>query len=258
MALSLSLSNSLGSVATLSKGVGWKPVDLGAALYDMWDADQAASLTLSGASVNSWQTAKNGYSAAQAISAGKPQYSASAFNGRGNVRFDGSDDELTLAGVGNFPTGAAPCEIWALVDQQLPTTTPGVRCIVGYGSDSGNASRRLLREVVGGVNRAQILVGNGTSTVAVNDTNVDFTGKHVVRAQIRATGASISVDGQPPVSAAVSPATGTTRTRLGATNFSTAQAFWSGDIAFVAITTELTTEQSAKMLAYLKSRGGIA
>lgn len=237
----------------------WSPSALGSSLIDMWDAEKPATLTLSGAAVSAWASAKNGYSAAQAVSASKPIYSATGFNGRANVDFDGADDSLTYSGVGVLPVGASPCEIWALVDQQALAADTSPRCIIGYGGDVAGISRRLVRAVVGGINRAQMVVGNGgINTVTITDTDTDLSGNHVIRAQFGATTASLSVDGGAPTTAPAIPNTSDVRTRIGAINFNTAQSFWNGGIPFVAITTPLSTDQAAKMLNYLKNRGGIA
>jgi len=251
---------SLGLRLGLNKGAkaaAWTPLDLGGSLYDMWDAERAAQLTLSGAAVTAWASAKNGYSAAQGVGASRPAYSATSFNGRPGVTFDGSDDELTFAGVGVFPTGATPSEIWALVDQTaLPADTSN-RMTASYGAGS-TLRRALSRTVVTGVNRGRADAGNGTVSVTATDSLVDLSGRHVLRGVVTATDVSAAIDGATATTAAAVPATDVTRVRLGANSSTTAANFFQGVISLIAVTAILNTAQAAQMMAYLKARGGIA
>lgn len=249
----------LRRVITLNKGVRWTPAQLGASLYDYWDAEQADTLSLSGSAVTAWRSAKNGYSAAQGTGAARPTYSATSFNSRPGVTFDGSDDELTYAGVGVFPTGSVSSEIWALVNQTALGSSAGVRAIFNYGGNAAAAWRRLNRTTDGSlVNRATTQMGTGAAGPAAQNDNVDFSGRNVARSQIKAN-LQTDVNGiAGAVNATGNPATGTTRTRIGARNDDTPNSFFQGVVSFVAVTAPLTTNQAVQMLAYLKQRGGIS
>lgn len=259
--MKISLDISLTSAALRQGGgvVPWTPIDLGSSLYDMWDAELAGTLTLSGAVVDAWNSVKNGYLTNQTLSASKPVYSATGFNGRPGIVFDGQDDYLNFEGVGVLPTGAAPCEIWALMDQPLPSSTVTTGLIICYGGTAGSSRRRLTRGVPSGdVNRVQVGVGDGTTEVTRSNLNVEFSGRHVVRGIVSGTTAKVVVDGVDDVTANVVPATGTTRTRIGTNTAASPAGFVQGTISLIAVTTLLSTDQAAQMLAYLKSRGGIA
>lgn len=232
------------------------PVDLGASLYDMWDAENASSLTLVGSAVSAWASVKNGYSAAQSTSGSRPVYSSTSFNGRPGLTFDGVDDCLTYAGVGNFPTGSAAGEVWALVDQTALQADIINRRLLSYGAGSGTDDRQVLRYNATGLQRINANIGTGGGTVGANNM-VPGSGRLAIRAQIGSASTLVTVNGIPDVPVAAVPATGTVRTRIGANSSPTPAVFWQGQIAFVAMTAPLTTEQAGYMFAYLQTRGGI-
>lgn len=238
-------------------GGSWTPARLGASLYDMWDAERSGDLALTGAAVTGWASARNGYPAAQTASNAKPAYGATSFNGRPGVTFDGVDDELTYAGTGVLPTGAAPGEIWVLADQTAVAADAATRSALTYGNAT-NVARSVRRSVQAGVNRFAGSVGDGAATLSNTNTAVDLSGRHVMRLVVTGTQQRAEVDGLSAAASAVVPATAVNRTRLGATSSTTAAGFWSGVLAFAAITDLLSIEEAAQMLAYLKARGGIA
>jgi hypothetical protein len=234
------------------------PFDLGTGLYDLWDAERAGDLSLSGAAVTAWTSAKNGYSAAQSTGASRPAYSATSFNGRPGVTFDGADDELTYAGVGVFPTGASPCEIWVLADQAaMPPGSTAARIVFGLGATATAQRRSLQRAVVSSANVAQLEVGNGAGANTASGPGV-FSGRTILRAISGATTARVDQNGVAGTAAAVVPNIGTTRTRIGATTANTAANFFQGVVSLIAVTELLSDLQAGQMLAFLKTRGGIA
>lgn len=253
MGLSLGLRLGLSSP---SMGGGFNPLQLGASLLDMWDAEDSAKLTLAGSVVSAWASSKNAYSATQASSNARPAYSATGFNGRPSVTFDGVDDELTFTGAGNFPSGATPGELWILVDQVALVIDPATRFPFSYGS-ANSTGRNINRTVTLAVNRAQGTVGAGSAVTGANS-SVDFSGRHVVRLRVRATEFQVDVDGIEGAITAAVPNTTATRLRLGASANSTASGFFNGVISWAGLTTPLTTDESVRLTNYLKARGGIA
>lgn len=177
--------------------------------------------------------------------------------GRPGVIFDGSDDELTLASV-PFPTGANACEIWALVDQTALVADTTDRRVFSYGGNANATSRQMRRVVATGVNRARIASGDGAVAADVTNSSVDLSGRHVMRGIVRAADIQIDVDGVASLTAPVTSATGTARTRIGANTADSAGGFWQGQIAAVLVTSTLSADQASQLLTYLKSRGGIA
>lgn len=237
----------------------WSPADLGASLLGAWDAERSDLITTIGAAVSSFRDVVAGYDATQGIGAARPLYSATSFNGRPGLTFDGLDDELTYAGVGGFPVGSAGGEIWALADQLALVADTGVRAFVSYGGVTGATSRSARRSVVAGVNRASAAVGDGSSLVVSNNTLIDLSGRHVLRVRTTPTNTFINVDGtEDPAPSSVVPNTGSTRTRLGATTPTTATQFAHVVLNYVAITGPLSADQAALMIQFLKTRGGIA
>ena len=237
-------------------GQGWSPLDLGPSLFAWWDAERADLITQSGGAVSSWKDVVSGYEAVQAIGASKPSYGATSFGGRPGITGDGVDDELTLAPVpAGIPTGSAPCELWAVVDQQaLPADTTG-RQVLTYGQFSAT-NRLLVRNVSGGANRSALSVGNGSTGVGTTNTSVDFSGRHIMRAVISSSAIKLIVDGIGGAGAGVPvvPATTTERLRLFASASPAATGFWQGALNTVLFTDLLSDGVVARLYANLLRR----
>jgi hypothetical protein len=247
----------IGISPTLGRGA-WSPAKLGSSLLGYWDAERLDLLTLDGSNnVTTWLDAIAAYAPTQGSSTLRPAYSATSFNGRPGITFDGVDDYLELASQ-PFPSGAAVCEIWALVDQTALVADATVRIAISYGGDASTARRGLERAVISSANQARISVGSGGATVSPANASVDFSGRHVVRARVGASASQTDVDGVAGSSLSVTPATGTSRVRIGAISNTSPSNYWKGVIAMAAITSSLTSDQAAQMLAYLKDRGGVA
>lgn len=228
----------------------------GFGLLDWWDAERADLISLSGSAVTAWASTRNGYSAAQAVGASRPIYSATSFNGRPGVTFDGSDDQVTYAGVGVFPTGASAGEIWVLVDQTTPAATTGTLRMIAYGGVTTNDSRHLARTPSSGVNVLSVSVGTGASSTSnATPTSQPFSGRHVGRGVYSGTTITPHLDGIAPLATAGIPATGASSTRLGAGV--SGVGFFGGVINFAAIGPTLSATPSTYLLNYLKFRGSI-
>ena len=226
---------------------GLEPFGLGASLLAWWDA--STGVTVTGAGVSSWVDRVGGYDLVQATDAARPTYSATGFNGDPALDFNGTSHFMNLEGVpGSFPTGAAPSEIWFVGQQDALAAETGVtRPMFAYGS-AGAGQRSLFRLVTGDTNRAHLNMG-----ATVSDTVVDFSSRHVVRAQFGAT-SSISVDGQAETSALSTLASGTTRVRLGCNLPDTPTVFWNGKVRDLIITTALSAAQATALQTFLLAR----
>lgn len=253
MGLGLDLGLSLGRGGSGSGAGPWNPGRLGTSLLGWWDAERADKLTLNASSVTTWTDIVGNYAATQAVAGAKPTYSATSFNGRPGVTFDGTDDELTVASQ-PFPSGATASEIWALASQDALVANTTGRRVFSYGGGGINDARELLRVVAVGVNRGEGLVGDGITRGSSDEATIDLSGRHVMRLQIGATTSTVSIDGTAAVAAASVPATGTARVRIGAGQAAAAAGFWQGAISAVLVTRALTTPQAASLLAYLNSR----
>lgn len=230
---------------------GFTPLALGAALYDQWDAEETAKLTLASAAVSAWASSKNSYPASQAASNAKPTYGATSFNGRPGVTFDGVDDVLVYAGVGSFPINAVGSELWVLADQIALVSDTSDRAPFNYGASSAATTRTIRRRVLSGVNRAAATI---SASPASNDT-VDFSGRHVLRMIINPDSVRMDVDGVAGTQLTFTPTTGAVRTVIGSGQAGSVL-FFQGVVAYAAVTDPLNTTQAAQMLAYLKARGG--
>jgi hypothetical protein len=235
----------------------WTPFALGSSLLGYWDAEIPSTLTLSGGNVATWTDLIGGYAPTQGTANSRPAYSATSFNGRPGLTFDGTDDYLELASV-PFPTGATPSEIWVLASNAALPADTMARSTLSYGGNSVNTRRQVLRFVVTGTNRGRADAGTGAAGVTATDGVVDYSGAHVIRGIFTATAVDVQVDAQAATSSPVVPATGTTRTRIGANTNGTVAGFWQGTINAVIVTQQLSAAQAAALSQYLKSRGGIA
>lgn len=245
-----------GRTRPVSAPGDWTPFHLGDALLGYWDAEDSASLSLAGSAVTAWADRKGGYAPAQATAGNRPVFSATGFNGRPCVTFDGVDDYLEMTPApAVFPTGSDPCEIWVLVDQTLPGATTGVTSIAGYGSNA--AQRQIGRTSISGVSRGRATVGLGSSNTSINDSAVDFTGIHILRCRFSPTTAALFMDSNAATSIDLIPATSATRFRIGATGIDLVGAYWSGTINSIFITTPLSVDQALQGLAFLKGRAAI-
>ena len=234
----------------------WTPFHLGDALLGYWDAEDSASITLSGSNVTAWADRKGGYTPTQATVANQPTWSATAMNGRPGLVFDGVDDFLELTPApASFPIGANPSEIWVLVNQAAPGTSAGLKTAIGYGSTS--AARQIARVDASGTSRARAVIGYGANSANAIDTIVDFTGNHFARAIYGPTSTSISADGASAISVIVTPNTTGIRLRIGAGAGDVIASYWSGSINCILITSSIGIDQSNQIMNYMKYRANI-
>lgn len=225
----------------------WSPYDIWDQLYAWWSVDFVASLTIATATVTAWRDIKGGLTPVSAGAA--PDYTTAGW-----LRFNGTDDLLSVSGVGGLPTGATPCEMWALTSQSALAADTGSRTLFGYGGTS-TTSRRLRRVVITGTNRGDVISGNGSASNQSIDTTVDFSGRHVLRGRITATEGSISVDGgafSTPIASV--PSTGTTRTRIGCDTAGSPGQLWHGDVHSILVTRALSADDAARLLEYMNAR----
>lgn len=216
-----------------------------------WSADQGVVIT--GAGVSAWIDRKAGRSLVQGTDAARPAYSVTGFNGSPGLTFDGTDDYLELASQ-PFPSGAGVAEIWAVVSQDALVADTTTRPLLGYGGVNGQVSRLFQRVVTSGTNRARAVVGDGATGQQLNNTAVDFSGRHVLRLSVGATASNLYVDSDTAVNLSVVPATGTTRVRLGSSQADTPSGFWNGKVRDVVITAALSTNRAAELQQLLLAR----
>lgn len=252
----LSLDLSLSSVVARSAR-GWSPAMLGASLLAWWTADRSDLITLSGNQVTSWKDVVAGYDAAQAVSAARAIYSATGFNGAPSVSFDGVDDYaecVDAALLAALPINANESDIWGVAQQDALAADTAQRMIAAYGGALGVASRRIGRAVVSAVVRARSGAGDGATVGQATDATVNFNSRHVVRGNFKPTLVGVGIDGSVLTTAAVVPATGALRVRIGAASDTTAIAFWSGKVRDVLLTGPLTTDQAAALTTWALPR----
>ncbi len=234
----------------------WRPADLGAKLLADWDAENAASLSLSGSIVTSWTDRKNGYALSQSVSGSKPML-ANTINGRAAIAGDGVDDRLALEPV---PAAllVAPFEIWLLVNQPALPADAVARGLFYIGATGSTGRIAISRSVAAGVNRLVSTVGNGTTFGSMTST-ADFSGVGIVRLEVGTANSRLSFNDAGAVTVAVVPNILNTRIAMLAQNTTGIGSSHSiHQINEIVITQTLDAAESAHMFAYLKARGGIA
>lgn len=232
---------------------GWTPLALGSSLLAWWDAERPDLITAPGGAMSIWRDIVGGYDVTQAVGASKPVYSATSFNGRPGVSFDGIDDELTGAFPASFPTGAIPNEIWGVTSQDALAADVSSRVVAACGAGSFQG-RSLERTVVSGANRAFTRVGNGAANLTAIEGTVDFSGRHVCSAIIDGSNIFGEIDTVVSAATACTPLTSGLRVRLGASAANTASSYWSGTHSAILITSIITAMQRAQLYAYFNRR----
>ncbi|RWC47952.1 MAG: hypothetical protein EOS55_13885 [Mesorhizobium sp.] len=221
---------------------------LGSSLLAWWNADRIDLITTeTSGKVSSWRDLVAGLNLVQTTDAARPVWSSTSFNGAPSVTFDGVDDFINLESQ-PFPSGAAPSELWAVVQQDMPAATAGLFTLFGYGAP--NAHRMLIRGVVSAVNRFEGLVG----TIAPISPATNFSARHVLRLQIGAAASTTTIDGADSATASGVPATGTTRVRMAGNMAAPPTVFWAGKIRDAIVTGPLTADQASALAATLLAR----
>lgn len=232
----------------------WGPLLLGSKLVNWWDA--STGVTLSTNKVTAWADRKAGLSAAQGTDAARPIYSATGFNDKPGITFDGTDDFLRAAAHA-MPTGAGVSELWALVEQSSLVADTAVKTVVALGAASGfDAQVRVGRTGAGNLNRGVSNVGTGGgAAIFPGQTTTDLSLRHVLRLQVGATSSVMSVDGLAGTVANGIPAIGAGNFSIGASGNTAPGGFWNGKVRdIISIAGALTTTEAASLLAYLNAR----
>lgn len=239
-------------MASASRSGGWTPLAV-SSLAAWWDAEATSSVALSATKATAWTDIKGGLVLEQATDASRPTYGATSFNGRPGLTFDGTDDQMTYGAA--VLSGAAVGEMWALVDQAALVADTTARMAFATGSSTSN-KRELARVVASGANRARAATFDGTTTPTAQDTTVDFSGLHVIRAIFAPTLLTIDIDGTTTSTVITgNNNSGTSRTRVGANPSGTAGNFWNGVInSALVFNALLTADEANRVRAYLNQR----
>lgn len=253
---------SLGSLKLPPGGqavAAYDPLEaLGASLLAWWDAEHTDLLTIGGGgAVSAWEDKVGGLTPVQATGSSQPIYDDTAVNGRPALSFDGIDDFLLLGTPTGLPTGANPCEIWALIDQTNTPADTTSRRLVSYGGLNSRTSRRINRQVISSENRFRCAAGTTQGPSVFVDAVGDFSGISVVRGII--TGADIyaELNGSLAGPVAFVPTTADLGITIGAFEGGVST-YLQGLIASILFTNLLTTPQADELRAYLMQRGGVS
>lgn len=219
-----------------------------------WNADRADLVSLSGSNVTAWADSISGYSAAQGNSSFRPVYSATSFNGSPGLTFDATDDCLEMASQ-PFPSGSNGSEIWAVAQQDALAADATTRVLFSFGGDSNLSQIRSQRQVSGGINRNGAAYGLGASANGAVETTITYSTRHLSRVRVTSSLCAVSTDSSAEtLSGAGTPATGTSRVRIGASANTTAGSFWNGKIRDVLVTSPLSGDAPTYLRNFLLLR----
>lgn len=256
--MGMSLSLGLGLNSANIGGGGVTPITiLDSSLFAWWSTYRADLITLSGSQVTSWRDVVGGYDAVQAVSASRPIYSATSFNGAPGITADAVDDELTLAPLpAAFPIGGAGSEMWSILSQDVAAATVGVKFIASYGG-SGNFRRTMDRTAPVGANRASNRGGTGAAETTNQEPTADFSSRHVLRARFGGASNTLGItldNGAETTTALALAGTTADRLRLFASSSIAAANFYGGTLRDHLITGPLTDTQAAALTAWALPR----
>jgi hypothetical protein len=242
----------MSSFSRLSLLERWSPLKLGPALLAWWASDRPELISLSSSKVTSWRDVVGGYDVAQATDGARPLWSATSFNGRPGVTFDGTDDFLETA-TSPLPTNAAlTYHMFGLAQQDGLVADAVTRFLICSGGT--NARRGIGRIVSGGANRGFSSQGSGAGNTPAIDTVVALDGRHVITGRFGPADTGVAVDSQAETVAAVLGSYNTSRLRIGANTITTATQFWKGAVSDIVCAVGLTPEQVFRTTAWLLER----
>lgn len=242
----------------------WTPVDLGDALLDMFDFEDASTLSLTGNLINSITGKVSGLTLSQSVTASKPRYQeTSSINGRPAGWADGIDDFLISPGIHAYVTGAAPLLMVALVANDEPGQDGGSRTIFSTSANS-NASRRIQKAAGSAISkRPRSVTGSGSaSTLLVNSNGPELgAAPRIVWAEFGASTTTLEAPDKngEAVTASVVPAAAAGNVGIFAINATTQ--FWYGPINSVFLIDPLhanwSIENQIALMMWLNNRRGV-
>lgn len=168
----------------------------------------------------------------QATGTAQPLLITSATTGRQVASFDGTDDELTFAGIPtNWPVGTTAGGIFLVCNQT--DTAANNRVAVAYGGTSTNSNRSIFKLFTPSACRGH--AGTGASSDPATNTTVVFNGRHCVLFDVGAAAIRIDIDAAMGTSVATVPNTLSTRARIGASTSTSAASFFQGEISAIVV-----------------------
>jgi hypothetical protein len=244
MSVLLLLSPAGGGAAT-----DWTPTVLGTAVKGWWDAKDASTITLSGNLVTSWASKVASITADQATGANQPSYSVTARNSLPGLIFNGSSHFLTISSIAGFPLGSTTGMIIVVAQT---AQAAGLDVAIDYGATTVRTDRAIAMNA-SGLPTAGISGFGATSASKWN-----LTGDRIALGRFATNNTQVKLDGGAYETALVEPiTTGSTTGLIGANNAATPDSFWHGTIQEILVTTDLTTDEIAKVEGYLAHKWGI-
>lgn len=226
-------------------------------LYGRLDAEAAGRITVDGSNgVSAWVDGISGQSFSQATSSARPIYSATSFNGRPGITFDGVDDNLRNTGTQAWPL-TGDYEIWMLVIS-IPATVSANQIFINWPTTATGKNTALRRNA--NSTNGVFLSGNGTTNAGPNIDAVVPGLPQVWRGIADGANIQTEIDGVGSTLTACVPSldSSASRNTIGANSASTAAAFANVAINLIMVTRRLPDDLATKNRRYLLGRAGRA
>ncbi len=243
----------------VSAGNIFHPTRLGAKLLAMWDAEEADTFTHVANVVSAWAPIVGTGTWAQTTEASKPTRSTTALNNRPALAFDGSNDFMTITGIGPFPSGSntADCEVFVLEQNDtLDSDTTG-DVFFTFGGATTTASARMSRSVSTGIVRRGMSIGTGTGNPNTAQQPADRAVPHLSHLRVFPGGGAFALDRQAESLITAVSSIGTSRCRIGASESATAASHAMTRINVIMLTSALSPSERQAMKNWCFRRGGI-
>lgn len=230
------------------------PFLLGDDLLEVWDARRGITLGL-GSRVSAWTGRKAGRTVAQQQMNQQPLLLQTTFGGAPCVGFDGVDDKLDGSSLGWFPSGNAPLEVWAIVQQDARAAVDtSIRAAVVYGDGNYNSDLRHRRNATTGLDLYNVTVGSGIAANSVSYHGISFVSRHVLRIRADQDVTLYSIDSNPFAQTTIDRNTPDSNLAFG--GLIGGGQHWNGSIAYVLFTKLLggVAEENLRTWARLQRR----
>lgn len=232
----------LGMHAVAQNRVFWTPKDLGSAVLAGWyDANDTATITLSGSAVTQWDDKSgNGNHAVQATGASQPSYASN------RVTFDGSSDFFNVTGISMSSTSRFVAAV-----AQVATGESDSQNIVGPSEWGGFAACLRHTDDKQGILHTEVsffALGSVVTTAA----------DHVFIWNLTSSPWRLSYNGTETTGSSARTFTAGRTMLIGKeTNFGAARGLVNGSVRELLVASELSTANQQRVEGYLAWRWGL-
>lgn len=221
-------------------------------LLEFWDADDAASITVTGAGVSSWVGLKNSISLDQTTDANRPLYNTTQWgNSKSSLSFGDTTKRLASSSFAALPDGSDTFEVWLVLSQDSGS---GTQRIINFPSTTNGSQFYISHWQTSGEDRLRMTSSDGSGANVEVQGSTAFTGKQVIRARVTASALQLGMGADCQTSKLSS--TAFVPSGLGATGIlavgagATGGSIWTGLIRKILFTKLLNDEKAFAVYEY--------